>query len=59
MKDQPKETNPSSSPANETAAIKFLMENFGVSVKDWNELFFQYGVSASKIVEIVRQYAPR
>ena len=59
MNDQPKETNPSSPTVNETAAIKFLMENFGVSVKDWNELFFQYGVSASKIVEIVRQYAPR
>ena len=59
MKDQPKETNPTSSTINETAAIKFLMENFGVTVKDWNELFFQYGVSASKIVEIVRQYGTR
>jgi hypothetical protein len=59
MKDQPKEASPSSSTANESAAIKFLMENFGVSVKDWNELFFQYGVSASKIVEVVRQYGTR
>jgi hypothetical protein len=55
MNDQPKETSTAVT-ANETAAIKFLMENFGVSIKDWNELFFQYGVSASKIVEVLRQY---
>jgi hypothetical protein len=58
MEDQPKEKD-SSGTTNETAAIKYLMENFGVSVKDWNDLFFQYGVSASKIVEVIRQYASR
>jgi hypothetical protein len=58
MEDQPKDKS-SAGTANESAAIKFLIENFGVSVKDWNDLFLQYGVSASKIVEVLRQYSAR
>jgi hypothetical protein len=60
MKNQPNENKPAApAAANENAAIKFIIENFGVSKKDWHELFQQYGVSASKIVEVIRQYATK